>query len=249
MSLHLYGENGLTFLLFQALDRVGVQPLLDHLKSFRDGTKLKCTLDAGVTPQIWLFPNFGKSWGFGEPDVLLLLGKRRFWIEVETMIDLRQRTTLDNALRQLFRFHCLATALRAARSSEGGRISVTGNSITSLDTLRPKATVLVRGHGVFQRIGKDLSRVDVEDHFVLLSAGARGKGGKAAKYWQQLQNVAKPYFERLSQVATVPTLPMDRCWYVYWKEDLKGMLPGDIDPLKSYVEIKRSTRARVRQAQ
>src|SRR2546428_12237913 len=77
-----YGENAGTFLIFQALaakPRALPDVFVRRLKQF--GTGQKNSKWGLLSPAaIWLFPNFGKGRGFGEPDALVLAGKYAFWV-------------------------------------------------------------------------------------------------------------------------------------------------------------------------
>ena len=79
-TFQCYGENSFTFLLFQAIrDGDCVQKiLLPNLRQFGTGQNFSESVGEKENPHIWLFPNFGKRYGFGEPDALLLVGKRSF---------------------------------------------------------------------------------------------------------------------------------------------------------------------------
>ncbi len=79
--LYAYGENGFTFLLFQKIlgSNELFKSLLSNLKRFSDGaifgTLNKDAFNSNLPTkdfEIWLFPNFGKGSGFGEPDVIAL---------------------------------------------------------------------------------------------------------------------------------------------------------------------------------
>jgi len=86
MPLHAYGENSFTFLLFQAIDandlvRRVLLPSLRHFKkqeSFLQKFRKDIPDDGDL--DVWLFPNFGKKDGFGEPDALMLFGPFSFWL-------------------------------------------------------------------------------------------------------------------------------------------------------------------------
>jgi hypothetical protein len=75
MPLHYYGENSATFLIFQALCRDGkIKKLLGTLQAAGDGHKIDEKLFDHEDVDVWLFPNFGKRHGFGEPDALVTQG-------------------------------------------------------------------------------------------------------------------------------------------------------------------------------
>jgi len=76
-----YGENSFTFLFFQAIHQYSLvrTVLLPSLMPFGSQRRFSEELVPDSEPDIWLFPNFGKTYGFGEPDALLLIGNHCFW--------------------------------------------------------------------------------------------------------------------------------------------------------------------------
>ena len=113
-TLYGYGENSFTFMLFASLcegDRVR-NILLKNLRGFINRKLFPLRTLSTIDPEVYLFPNFGKSDGFGEPDALIIVGKHTFWVEVETSVAFRGGfSKLKQSLRQLFRFHLLASAI------------------------------------------------------------------------------------------------------------------------------------------
>ena len=182
-----YGENGFTFLFFQKLFETEqiVRPFLNNLKQFSTGKNLKeihkkdfseaqPEAQNGDQLEVWLFPNFGKSDGFGEPDAIVLYRGFSFWIEVETQFNLKKKEgDAKKSLRQLLRFHYFNQALKKGSSTR--KITkphlayigptIKNNGEAKLGVLR------VAGHGVLKKIGKRLeeSANDQKDHYVLLS--------------------------------------------------------------------------------
>ncbi len=118
-KFHCYGENSFTFLLFQALRRTEIFPqgrfrhLLSQLLQFGNGNHFNLDISQIEEPEIWLFPNFGRRHGFGEPDALVLFGDYSFWFEVETAVNLRTGCpALERSLLQMARFHFFYQALK-----------------------------------------------------------------------------------------------------------------------------------------
>ena len=121
MALHCYGENSFTFLLFKALSVEGrfQQFLLEGLQPFERQQNPFKDMD-NIEPHIWLFPNFGRRYGFGEPDALVLWGDHSFWFEVETCVHLANaRPAMKDSLLQLARFHFFREALENVKERPG----------------------------------------------------------------------------------------------------------------------------------
>src|SRR5438105_4625121 len=118
MALHCYGENSFTFLLFKALAVKNrfQEFLIPSLRPFGNQSSFP-NVQGNDDPDIWLFPNFGRRYGFGEPDALVLWEKHSFWFEVETWVHLgTARSAVENALLQLARFHFFHDALQRVRT-------------------------------------------------------------------------------------------------------------------------------------
>ncbi len=249
-KLMAYGENAATFLLFRALAAThGAvnQVLLANLKGFGTGKKHEWpTFDElGV----WLFPNFGKGAGFGEPDVVVLARdstnkeQYAFWIEVETTMDCKAKLpSLKRSLLQLRRFHLFQQAVNAGVRNDHGARRIIGKTIGDSGAARD-AQLRVAGHGVLQEVLGRLRAVGTKenDHCVLFTVNkpaGEGKGGRG---------YAKVLFEEAARLGTPAeissTMPLGRCWYAYWKGDLEPRFnkgnptPFDID--ESYVRIRR----------
>lgn len=78
--LTLHGENGITFSLFTELDdSTKIHNFLDNVK-----WNMKPKLPVVKDFQVHLFPSFGRRYGAGEPDVIIIYGEYIFFIEVET---------------------------------------------------------------------------------------------------------------------------------------------------------------------
>ncbi len=79
-NLSLHGENGITFSLFTELDdATKIHNFLDNIK-----WNMKPKLPAVKNFQVHLFPSFGRRYGAGEPDAIIIYGEYIFFIEVET---------------------------------------------------------------------------------------------------------------------------------------------------------------------
>jgi hypothetical protein len=174
--LNLYGENGFTYLFFHRLLQEGkVVDFLRNLKRFDNGKKpaeQKAELFEGTSsanePDIWLFPNFGKRDGFGEPDALILWGGHSFWIEVETEFDLKKgKASADRAMLQLIRFYHLGKALEATKIESQ---EVLGPTIKS-NGQRRQGKVKIASHAALcetrERIATSVK--DNKCHLVILS--------------------------------------------------------------------------------
>jgi hypothetical protein len=226
-----YGENSFTFLFFQAIRQhsLGRTMLLPNLKQFGSGRLFSEELDADTEPDIWLFPNFGRTYGFGEPDALLLMGNLCFWFEVETWIDLgTDPTGLSNSLLQLSRFHFLHLALARSTSlrTKGGRHRAIMGLTISNDRTVKQAVLKVKGHPVLQKIRKRFS--DMTAHYVLLTH--RMPTGLTGQRFEQAMEAALGISNDSlgfvfhnwaastgTPVSQLPELPSkDRCWYAYW---------------------------------
>ena len=179
-----YGENGFTFLFFQKLFKTKqiVRPFLNNLKQFSTGKNLKeihkkdfSEVQKKEKLEVWLFPNFGKSAGFGEPDAIILYRGFSFWIEVETQFNLiKKETEAKKALRQLMRFHyfnqALANGKQKPEDTDGESYwaikgpTIKNNGDTKLGKLR------VAGHKVLKELLGRLieSAKNKNDHYFLI---------------------------------------------------------------------------------
>ena len=245
-TLNFYGENGFTSLIFEALVRHegGIRMLLGNLKRFDEPRTLFAVdeLIGDENAEIWLFPNFGKRYGFGEPDALVLVAGHAFWFEVETDVGLGPRLQAGAPLRQLFRFHCAASAFSAPvttrGSGRGRKRSIVGVTLTNEDERRD-AAIDVAEH----LIGRLLPRLKgTTSHFVLFSV--HRPQGESDGWQRTLVRRAPEHFDAWNQImgfGPADAMPITRCWYTYWYKDLrkKFIAMGGPDPLKNYVEIKR----------
>lgn len=227
-----YGENAATFLIFQALAQhpsAIADVLIKRLKQFGGG-KPTSLQDWGelTNPEVWLFPSFGKRYGFGEPDALVLVGRYAIWFEVETTLDCqRGLPRLRTALIQLLRFRAFAAALRTCAQAESGSLRIKGRTLTDAGVIRP-ASLKLAGHGVMQKIRSRLT--EAEHHFVLMSISKpKGEGHGGSSYAQ----VLKDQLDSINNLyeAGLPALEADRCWYVYWEGDLSAHCIRDGAPL------------------
>ena len=237
-KLQCYGENSFTFLLFQALvEQDAVERVfVGNLKSFATGRKGRWTAATGE-PEVWLFPNFGKRYGFGEPDVIVLRKPSCFFIEVETAV--RNKSQADSALEQLLRFRCLARALsRGSQANRArGRLEVRGSTIGSKGGASRNATLVRRGHPVLRASGAAIRAAceAEQDHYVLLT-DEKPKLGKS---------FATGIEGRLDALKKVHGIEVEAShfWYAYWEGDLNRKKNGFANPLgERYSRI--SSRAR-----
>ena len=259
--LRCYGENSFTFLLFQTLvarNQVAA-PFLSNLKQFGTGQTLSEVMELIPTPDseepdVWLFPNFGKGKGFGEPDAIVLIGSDCFWFEVETKIDLgRKATAARQSLLQLLRFHYLGDSLSkpsSTRVTNEPHLAYIGPTINNRGEVR-EAVLRRRGHSVLTEIGKRISKAYKEenDHYVLLaSAQMRGSGSPNDKFCKQLDNMLKELasgchrdveeWSKLVELEAPRPINRKRFWYSYWEGHLKDKCKRndeDDDLLTEYV--------------
>lgn len=234
-NLYRYGENSFTFLLFGSLAQKDYLKtiLLARLKPLM-GKKARTTLPPVPTddPTVFLFPNFGKSSGFGEPDALVLVGDHVFWFEVETTIDVRSScVALDQPLLQLFRFHLLAAALpRRSRTRNVGRRHLAFVAVTLRDGGAPRPAVLrEKGHTILSKVKKQVAEAFAKenDHYVLLLDGVPQGIGRERVPQHVVATLAR-YQENIMSWCAENEFPpprqpnVERFWYVYWEGDLKG---------------------------
>lgn len=258
-SFRAYGENAFTFLFFQAAHRHRLirHVLLPSLQPFQAGTELSVPADAEEDGDLWLFPNFGRKYGFGEPDALLLIDDRSFWFEVETRVQLRGgHSALQHALLQLARFHYFHDALQHGSTVRVAPIRhrvLTGLTIGDRRTVK-QAMLNVKGHPVLQKIRSRLARST--PHYVLLTQRKpRGLGGRhdfagaladALRCSNASIATAFTHWAALAGIpaAEVPVpLPVASCWYTYWSGHLDAAFRAVSvpDPLTAggYVAIRR----------
>ncbi len=258
-KLHCYGENSFTFLLFQSL------AVEDRLQTILF-PRLKSMLGRKVCPKppslpknestVFLFPNFGKSSGFGEPDALILAGDHTFWFEVETKVDLRtSRWPLNGPLLQLFRFHLLAAAIHnRSHTRTVGRHHRAFVGVTLGNAGNPRPAVLrEKGHPILPKVKDSVARSfeNGKDHYVLL-LDALPQGITAHNTRQHVQATLTRYQESITlwcdENGFTPTREPNakRFWYAYWEGDLKGAFAkkGLGNPLEGgrYVPIASSRR-------
>lgn len=235
-----YGENSATFILFQAIAMCPgavVHVLLANLKQF--GTGKKARWNRTDEPEVWLFPSFGKQYGFGEPDALVLAGRFAFWFEVETTINCKSGLpALRRSLIQLWRFRLFDAALKQPPVVRNGGKRIVGVTLNDAREERD-AALRLKGHGVLQRIYGRLKAA--ESHYVLFTTDKpKGEGGSGQGYAQVLER------ERaiiVNGYSGLPLLEKQNCWYAYWKKDLAGKFceyshtTFDLD--EAHVRIKR----------
>jgi hypothetical protein len=221
-ALRIYGENAATFLIFQALANCPgaiAEIFLSRLKRFGSGIKGKWQDLTDI--EVWLFPNFGKGYGFGEPDVIILAGKSVFWIEVETIINCRPGLPLlRKSLVQLWRFHLLQYAIAKGTRNERGSRRIVGYTVTNSRLVR-SASVKIGRHGVFMRILNRLQEAGKQgmDHYVLFTVDKpKGAGCGKLSYGRVLEREATKIADGYPD--NLPKLPVERSWYAYCKGDL-----------------------------
>ncbi len=257
--LHCYGENSFTFLLFNELQRSSgiITPLISNLKQFSGeqetfAKKKKREWQEIVKeedPEVWLFPNFGKASGFGEPDAIVLCGGSSFWFEVETNFDLqRKRSSARTSLTQLLRFYYFAQALkrgRTLRSKGKNHWALTGATINGKGEVKDAALRLA-GHSVLKDVLQRLSESvkNNRDHYVLFSErkmrGIAKKVGSRTAVHSLFKEMVDEFHGLIGEwpgEQAVPNRPsVGRFWYQYYEGDLKRKVTLD-DENVAYVRI------------
>jgi hypothetical protein len=246
VPLNCYGENSATFLIFKALSDTpqGIRRLLLSLRAAGIGNLIDENLVPDEEPVVWLFPNFGKRHGFGEPDALILLGDHSFWFEVETRVNLGiGRGDARQSLIQLARFHLLHKALMM-----GSQVRVVGTPHMAImgrtvsDSGRIKIGILrSSGHPVLQHHANRLR--DSKAHFVLMSI-LQASGNGSLDFSEDLGLLATEVFapvqwslrsgrEESSNDENWPNLPGgEPIWYTYWRRNaFRRCFPAGPDPL------------------
>jgi len=246
--LHCYGENSFTFLLFQELQATGglIDPLLANLKQFSDRRKFsekrkrefdKMKSTEKAEPEVWLFPNFGKRHGFGEPDALVLYGGHTFWFEVETIFNLKNRkSSARAAINQLFRFHYFNRVLAEERTRRTDTVknhwALMGPTINGKGEVKP-AILRVAGHKVLKQIEPQLIEAaqNNQDHYVLLTeqkpqqiSGTLGQPSALQILFDQardeIDNEMKEWSKRNNSNQKPSKPNIQRFWYQYYRGDL-----------------------------
>lgn len=243
--LHCYGENSFTFLLFQELNQSPelVKRFISNLKSFKNGNKFileKTDKTTEEEPQIWLFPNFGTRYGFGEPDAIVLYAGHTFWIEVETNFNLRNRSDeAKTAIKQLLRFFYLNQAIsfgKTRNKESDNHLSWVGLSIDGNDNIK-RAHFKAANQSVLGKYSKEFQEAihAHRDHYVLLSDKkmieiTKEENDKTAlqSLFETTSNNWQALFEgstELSETFDTPNAPtIDRFWYQYYESDLKNKI-------------------------
>jgi hypothetical protein len=232
MPFHCYGENSATFLIFNALsagEGGGIRTLLQHLRQAGTGAQIDQNLVPDEEPVVWLFPNFGRRHGFGEPDALVLLGGHSFWFEVETRVNLAtERPAARQSLLQLARFHLFHQALQAGEQERRigqTHLAILGPTVSNMGHARD-AVLRIKGHPVL-KIRKSLA--ESTPHYVLMSVReARGVGGNGLHFGEDLGLFAQELFCDLQRALIAwgrevryqgqlpETLSSDNLYYTYW---------------------------------
>lgn len=246
MPLRCYGENSATFLIFDALVRdEKLMCLLETLRAAGNGERFTTALDLQQEADVWLFPNFGKRHGFGEPDALVLVGEHCFWFEVESRIDLgRGSASAVSAIRQVARFHlfCEAVSNGVEMRSQGQKhLAIIGPTIS--DSGDVKLGILrLKGHPVLRRVRKRLTTAT--HHLVLMSIQqATGPGGDIA-FSAKLSQLVEAEFDSIGEELTawaerhgypgpIPRMPKpEDVWYTYWNGNASSKCyEAEDDPL------------------
>lgn len=234
-KLSYYGENSFTFLLFQALsaDDLIQRLLIPNLRRITDRKAFGDVYSLpNDDPQVCLFPCFGRSTGFGEPDAFVVVGEHVFWFEVETQVDTKNGgSSFQKALLQMFRFHLMANAICQGAHIDGptSRPYLAVSGVTLGDKLRPRMAKLRKtGHRVLASLGKRISYSVAAgtDHYVLL-LDRKPKGITNTAIPERLRNTLAEYHRKLTTWCKDEQIPEpsvkpseDRFWRVYWRGGL-----------------------------
>jgi len=103
MEIIGHGENSITYQLFNELDKHKLFLLLHNNTAWLREFKMN---EEGIE-EVHLFPNFGKKFGYGEPDALILTSDKVIYIEVE-MCDLNKGKLPEPFIKQMKKFKDLA---------------------------------------------------------------------------------------------------------------------------------------------
>lgn len=98
-----HGENSVTYQLFNEIGRYKLSLLLNKYTDWIKEFEIK----EGDIKEVHLFPSFGKRYGYGEPDVLILASKMVIYVEVE-MCNLERKGLPDPFVKQMKKFKDLA---------------------------------------------------------------------------------------------------------------------------------------------
>ncbi|QDU53127.1 hypothetical protein [Gimesia panareensis] len=248
--LHCYGENSFTFLLFQKLHESDqlISLLLTNLKPFCSDSKVSKNQKDNLADlikkkhppaEVWLFPNFGKGSGFGEPDALVLYGEHTFWFEVETNFNLKSRmSSARKSFVQLLRFYylnrALAQGIRVRKNVGKNHEVVMGPTITGKGKIKD-GVLRLAGHKVLNDLREKLipAAESNRDHYVLLSDNKMKGISKETEqktalnsfFEQVTREINSKFIERSNKNASLvpPVEPtINRFWYQYYEADLKN---------------------------
>lgn len=111
---YFHGENSITFFLFGLLGKKQLSRLLANAKWNTPGEVNPKTIEPEQIEYVHLFPNFGKRYGYGEPDAIIITDRLIVYVEVE-LIDLSKRKLPDCFTKQMGKFMKLATDLKKAK--------------------------------------------------------------------------------------------------------------------------------------
>ena len=110
-KLRGHGENSVTYQLFKELDKRQLYLLLNDHTEWINKFKIK---EADIE-EVHLFPSFGKRYGYGEPDVLILASKMVIYVEVE-MCNLEKGKLPEPFVKQMKKFRELAIDIKTSKT-------------------------------------------------------------------------------------------------------------------------------------
>ena len=106
-----HGENSVTYQLFNELDKHKLFRLLNIHTRWINTFKIE---EADIE-EVHLFPSFGKRYGYGEPDVIILASKMVIYVEVE-MCNLEKKRELPKPfVKQINKFTKLARDIKKSK--------------------------------------------------------------------------------------------------------------------------------------
>lgn len=102
IKIKYLGENGFTFQFFQRLaDEPKFEEYFFKQIKLSDNSKISLEKNERIK-EIYLFPNFGKKFGLGEPDAILITSENSlFFVEVEISIDPKKWYNVTKILREM----------------------------------------------------------------------------------------------------------------------------------------------------
>lgn len=111
---YLHGENGITFALFGMIGKKQLSRLLANASWSDAGVIHSYRIKPEQIQFVHLFPNFGKRWGYGEPDVIIITDKLVIYVELE-LSDLSKHQWSSTYKEQIKKFILLGEDLKNSK--------------------------------------------------------------------------------------------------------------------------------------